>query len=94
MFDAEMLISPSQTNKIAWERLPNHWNFTLFYTIWDLFELVFVWFFYVETQGPTLEEIARIFDGDGAVANIDMHDVQKDIYAMDRDHDDLPGRAL
>ncbi len=68
----------------------------LFYTVWDLCELVFVWFFYVETRGPTLEEIARIFDGDGAVANIDMHDVQKDIYAMDRDrdHDELPGRAL
>jgi hypothetical protein len=28
------------------------------------------------------------------VANIDMHDVQKDIYAMDRHHDELPGRAL
>ncbi|KAK4460623.1 hypothetical protein QBC42DRAFT_288279 [Cladorrhinum samala] len=71
----------------------------LFYTIWDLFELAFVWFFYVETKGPTLEDIARIFDGDGAVAHIDMHEVQKDIYqnAPDRfgDEDDrLPGRAL
>jgi sugar porter (SP) family MFS transporter len=85
----------SQTNKIAWERLPHHWNFMLFYTLWDLCELVFVWFFYVETKGPTLEEIARIFDGDGAVAHIDMHEVQKDIYAMEeRDHDMLPGRAL
>ncbi|KAK3901823.1 general substrate transporter [Staphylotrichum tortipilum] len=89
-----MLAISNQTNKIAWERLPHHWHFMLFYTVWDLFELVFVWFFYVETKGPTLEEIARIFDGDGAVANIDMHEVQKDIYAMDRDHDDLPGRAL
>lgn len=89
-----MLAISNQTNKIAWERLPHHWNFMLFYTVWDLLELIFVWFFYVETRGPTLEEIARIFDGDGAVANIDMHDVQKDIYAMDRDHDELPGRAL
>ncbi len=89
-----LLTPPSQTNKIAWERLPHHWHFMLFYTVWDLFELLFVWFFYVETKGPTLEEIARIFDGDAAVANIDMHDVQKDIYAMDHDHDDLPGRAL
>jgi hypothetical protein len=30
-------------------------------------------FFYVETRGPTLEEIARIFDGeDAAVGNLDM----------------------
>lgn len=67
----------------------------LFYTIWDLCELVFVWFFYVETKGPTLEEIARIFDGDGAVGHVDMHEVQKDIFAMeDRQHHELPGRAL
>lgn len=90
-----MLTPPSQTNKLAWERLPHHWNFMLFYTIWDLFELVFVWFFYVETKGPTLEEIARIFDGDGAIAHIDMHEVQKDIYRnADFDEDRLPGRAL
>ena len=59
----------------------------LFYTLWDLCELVFVWFFYVETKGPTLEEVARIFDGDEGVANIDMHQVQKDIYdeALERD---------
>jgi len=51
----------------------------LFYTLWNLVELVFVWFVYVETKGPTLEEIARIFDGDSAVANIDMEQVQRDI---------------
>ncbi|KAK4187747.1 general substrate transporter [Podospora australis] len=85
----------NQTNKIAWERLPNHWNLMLFYTIWNFFELIFVWFFYVETKGPTLEEIARIFDGDYAIAHIDMHQVQKDIYQnTPDDHDELPGRAL
>ncbi|KAK3380946.1 general substrate transporter [Podospora didyma] len=70
----------NQTNKLAWGNLPHHWNFMFFYTLWDLCELVFVWFFYVETKGPTLEEIARIFDGDKAVANIDMRQVQKEIY--------------
>jgi hypothetical protein len=52
----------------------------LFYTAWDLFELAFVWFFYVETMGPTLEDIARIFDGDGAVANINMRQVEKELF--------------
>ncbi|KAK4139562.1 sugar transporter-like protein [Dichotomopilus funicola] len=92
-----VLAISNQTNKLAWERLPHHWHFMLFYTIWDLCELVFVWFFYVETKGPTLEEIARIFDGDGAVGHVDMHEVQKDIFAMeDRQHHEheLPGRAM
>jgi hypothetical protein len=29
-------------------------------------ELIFVCIFYVETRGPTLEEVAKIFDGDEA----------------------------
>lgn len=68
-----------QTNLLAWDSLPNHWNFMLFYTLWDFCELVFVWFFYVETKGPTLEEIARIFDGDDAVAHIDLDQVEKEV---------------
>ncbi|KAK3349161.1 general substrate transporter [Lasiosphaeria hispida] len=77
----------NQTNKLAWERLPNHWNFMLLYTLWDLGQMVFVWFFYVETKGPTLEEIARIFDGDEAVANIDMRQVEKEVF-HNAEHED------
>jgi hypothetical protein len=40
--------------------------------VWIFFELVFVSFLFVETKGPTLEEIAKIFDGEEAeVARID-----------------------
>lgn len=77
----------NQTNLLAWNNLPNHWNFMLFYTIWDFCELVFVWFFYVETKGPTLEEIARIFDGDDAVAHIDLDQVEKEIRVAEHDED-------
>ncbi|UPX11312.1 uncharacterized protein EKO05_0001922 [Ascochyta rabiei] len=68
-----------QTNPVAWKRLPNHWNLTLFYTIWICIELVWVYFVYPETKGPTLEEIGRIFDGAGAVAHISMAEVEKEI---------------
>lgn len=51
----------------------------LFYTLWNFVELVFVYFFYVETRGPTLEEIARIFDGESAVAHIDLEQVEKEV---------------
>lgn len=34
---------------------------------------------YPETKGPTLEEIGRIFDGPGAIAQISMTEVEKEI---------------
>ena len=74
-----ILALSNQTNMLAWKNLPRHWHFMLFYTLWDTCELVFVWFFYVETRGPTLEEIARIFDGDDAVAHIDLQQVEKEL---------------
>ncbi|PKS06112.1 hypothetical protein jhhlp_007946 [Lomentospora prolificans] len=77
----------NQTNLLAWNNLPNHWNFMLFYTLWDMVELVFIWFFYVETKGPTLEEIARIFDGDDAVAHIDLEQVEKEVRLAEHKED-------
>jgi hypothetical protein len=77
----------SQTNELAWTNLPKHWNFMLFYTLWDTVELLFVYFFYVETKGPTLEEIARIFDGEGAVAHIDLGQVEKELRVAEHDED-------
>lgn len=49
---------------------------------WIAFELVFVCVFYVETKGPTLEEIAKIFDGDEAeVGHIDDFGKSDDVHA-------------
>ncbi len=36
---------------------------------------------YVETRGPTLEELAKVIDGDEAeVAHLDMREVEKDVH--------------
>ncbi|RSL99642.1 hypothetical protein CDV31_012107 [Fusarium ambrosium] len=77
----------NQTNKLAWNNLPRHWHFMLFYTLWDFCELIFVWYFYVETKGPTLEEIARIFDGGDAVAHIDLAQVEKETNLVRQEED-------
>ena len=68
-----------------------NWKLFAVYTGWVLLELIFVYFYYVETRlvnlratsrlnmltsipsGPTLEEVARIFDGENAeVGEIDV----------------------
>jgi MFS family permease len=36
--------------------------FYVFFVFWDLFEFVFIYFFYVETKGRTLEELDEIFE--------------------------------
>jgi len=54
----------------AWKN--SQWKLYCVYTAWIAAELVFVYIFYVETKGPTLEEVARIFDGDNAEVG-DVH---------------------
>ncbi|CAG8951282.1 hypothetical protein HYFRA_00008031 [Hymenoscyphus fraxineus] len=52
-------------NPIALSRLS--WKYYLFYCFWLLFELFVVWKFYLETRNTPLEEIAKHFDGEGAI---------------------------
>jgi hypothetical protein len=49
------------------------WKYYIVYDVWLLVELMTVYLFYVETRRPTLEEMAKIFDGDtAAVGNVDL----------------------
>lgn len=68
-------------NPYAFDYFVNHtWKFYLIYTCWIFLELVFVYFMYVETRGPTLEELVKVIDGEDAdVAHLDLHQVEKEV---------------
>ena len=42
------------------------WRFYFVYIVILVIEIVCIWFLFVETKGPTLEEIACLFDGERA----------------------------
>ncbi|RPA82027.1 general substrate transporter [Ascobolus immersus RN42] len=44
---------------VAWERIK--WRFLFLFIAWDAFEVAFIYLFFVETKGRTLEEINEIF---------------------------------
>ncbi|KAJ0272258.1 hypothetical protein COL940_010540 [Colletotrichum noveboracense] len=55
------------------------WKLYLIYTCWIFLELCFVFSKYVETKGPTLEELAKVIDGSNAqVAQIDIQQIEKE----------------
>lgn len=54
------------------------WKYYIVYDCWLVVELIVVYLFYPETKGPTLEEMARIFDGDeAAVGHVDIDIVRE-----------------
>lgn len=62
----------------------NTWRLYLIYTIWVGLETVYIYFMYVETRGPTLEELVKVIDGENAqVADIDMGHVEKELREED-----------
>lgn len=60
-------------NPIGLAKLYPHWHYYIIYCIWIFIELCVVIRYYVETKGVTLEEVAKIFDGDEAqVGHVDI----------------------
>ena len=39
------------------------WKFYIYYIVWIFIELLIIYFFFPETSGRTLEEVAVVFDG-------------------------------
>jgi len=61
LFHADLLVNPIGLQNLAWK-------FYFVYIAILVIECLCIWFLFVETKGPTLEEIARLFDG--AEANV------------------------
>ncbi|KAF9050548.1 general substrate transporter [Panaeolus papilionaceus] len=68
------LIFNQYVNPIALGRLG--WKYYLVYVVWIAFEMVFCYFFILETKNLTLEETAALFDGDDTVAMISATTVE------------------
>ncbi|KAI3329237.1 general substrate transporter [Xylariaceae sp. AK1471] len=67
------------------------WKLYIIYTFWIGLELTFVYFMYVETKGPTLEELAKVIDGDEAqVAHVDLEKVENEIA---RESHEIPAKV-
>ncbi|KFX97816.1 hypothetical protein V490_02607 [Pseudogymnoascus sp. VKM F-3557] len=67
----------SNVNPIALDAIS--WKFLAIYCGWIFFELIFVYIFYPETQGRTLEELAFLFE-DKALADQAVEAVEKQIH--------------
>ncbi|KAL3433228.1 major facilitator superfamily domain-containing protein [Aspergillus tetrazonus] len=53
------------------------WKFYFVYVAVLVIECLVIWFYFVETRGPTLEEIAVLFDGQDAAANMAAEKAKK-----------------
>jgi len=62
------LIFNQYVNPIALKKLG--WKYYIVYVAWLCFELVFLWFFVIETKNRSLEETSALFDGEEATEQI------------------------
>jgi sugar porter (SP) family MFS transporter len=73
----------------------NTWRLYLIYTIWVFGEVVFIYFMYVETRGPTLEEVAKVIDGDNAaVGHVTMDKVEREVLSEEVDNVSSEGQQI
>lgn len=60
------------------------WKLYLIYTCWVGFELAIVYWKYIETKGPMLEELAKITDGPDAAPVLDPAQTEKETQTATR----------
>ncbi|PFH49901.1 hypothetical protein AMATHDRAFT_86125 [Amanita thiersii Skay4041] len=83
------LIFNQYANPVALDHI--HWKYYLVYVCWLVFELVFLYFYVVETKNRTLEETAAMFDGDEATEKIAGHAAREQLDEKSSDYkEDAP----
>jgi hypothetical protein len=60
----------SYVNPVALNKLG--WKYYIVYDVWLAFELMIVYFFFIETRNTPLEEIVKYFDGEDALLGGDL----------------------
>lgn len=66
------------------------WKFYFVYIVILVIEILCIWFFFVETKGPTLEEIGRLFDGDDAY----IPEIEGTMHHVMKGDEDMPAKAV
>ncbi|KAI1659160.1 hypothetical protein F4813DRAFT_387870 [Daldinia decipiens] len=62
--------------------------FYVFFVFWDAFEIAFMYFFFVETKGMTLEELDAIFEAKNPrKASVEAKNMQRRIIKEERAND-------
>lgn len=74
------LVFNNYVNPVAFAAL--EWKYYIVYAVWLVFELVFVYFFVIETKGHTLEEISVLFDGHSGEVAGGSHDYESNKAAV------------
>lgn len=67
-------------NPIGLEHLA--WKFYFVYIVILIIEVLCIWFLFVETRGPTLEEMVRVFDGDDIVGHTEAKTANEHIESV------------
>ncbi|EFQ32496.1 uncharacterized protein GLRG_07766 [Colletotrichum graminicola M1.001] len=69
-------------NPLGLEQL--QWRFYLVYVAVLVIECLVIYFFFVETKGPTLEEIAMLFDGENSAAGAARVHAQQNVKEVEK----------
>ncbi|KAL4737131.1 hypothetical protein BDV11DRAFT_172270 [Aspergillus similis] len=71
---------------------PRGWKFYFVYVAVLVIECLVIWLYFVETRGPTLEEIAVLFDGQDAAASMAAEKAKKTDEPVSYHEETIPDR--
>ncbi|KAG9238026.1 putative lactose permease [Amylocarpus encephaloides] len=74
----------SYVNPVALDKLG--WKYYIVYDVWLTFELLVVYFFFIETQNTPLEEIVKYFDGEDALLGGTLATAKAKSYLVEEGH--------